>query len=89
MTVYEDTVTNLSQIYDRQSVREQTIWPVFVFNGPFGTIHEEERTILFGIYANTYLHGYNYLNAITVEDLQRLLDTYNASIAQITNEEAM
>ena len=75
-------------IYDRAAVRENTIWDAFQFNGPFGTLHSEERTILFGLYANTYLHGQNYLNAIETEDLAKLVDTYTINMAQLTNDEA-
>jgi len=75
-------------IYERGAVRENTIWPSFLYNGPFGTIAAEERTILFGLYANTYLYGHNYLKEIEAEDLLRLVDTYTVSIAMLTNEEA-
>ena len=75
-------------IYDRAAVRENTIWDAFQFNGPFSTLHAEERTILFGLYANTYLHGKSYLNAIEAEDLAKLVDTYTFNMAQLTNDEA-
>jgi len=75
-------------IYDRAAVRENTIWDSFQFNGPFGAIQAEERTILFGLYANTYLHGQNYLNEIETEDLAKLVDTYTLNMAQLTNDEA-
>ena len=75
-------------IYDRAAVRENTIWGAFQFNGAFGTLHAEERTILFGLYANTYLHGQSYLNAIEAEDLAKLVDTYTFNMAQLTNDEA-
>jgi len=76
-------------IYQRGAVRESIIWAPFQYNGPFNATHEVERAILFGLYANTYLYGYNYLTEIETEDLARMVDTYNAAIAQITNEEAM
>lgn len=76
-------------IYGRGAVREATIWPAFQYNGPFNTVHAAERAILFGLYANTYLHGYNYLIAIETEDLARLVDNFNAAIAQISNQEAI
>lgn len=75
-------------IYERAAAREARIWGGFQFNGPFGTLHVEERTILFGLYANTYLHGQNYLTEIETEDLARLVDTYNNNMAMLTNEEA-
>lgn len=75
-------------IYERAGAREATIWGAFQFNGPFSTLHEEERTALFGLYANTYLHGQNYLSEIETEDLARLVDTYTNNMAMLTNEEA-
>ena len=75
-------------IYDRAAVRESSIWNAFQYNGPFGPIHTEERTILFGLYANTYLHGRNYLREIEAEDLARLVDTYNNNMAKLTGEQA-
>jgi hypothetical protein len=75
-------------IYDRAAVREQAIWTAFSYNGPFGTLHNTERATLFGLYANTYLHGQNYLNDIETEDLSRLVDTYTNNMAKLTNDEA-
>jgi len=75
-------------IYERGMTRERAIWNPFQYNGPFNAAHEIERSILFGLYANTYLYGHAYLQEIEAEDLQRLLDTYNAAIAGITNDEA-
>jgi hypothetical protein len=75
-------------IYQRGAVRENAIWPSFLYNGPFGATAIEERTTLFGLYANTYLHGHNYLEAIETEDLARLVDTYTVNMAQLTNDEA-
>ena len=75
-------------IYERASAREATIWNPFQYNGPFDAAQEVERTILFGLYANTYLHGHHYLQEIETEDLLRLVGAYNASIARISNDEA-
>jgi len=76
-----------STIYERGATRESIIWNPFEHNGPFNTTQEVERTIVFGLYANTYLHGHNYLEEIETEDLAKLVDTYTVAIAQITNEE--
>ena len=73
-----------SIIYERGAAREAIIWPSFQYNGPFNALQETDRTTMFGIYANTYLHGYNYLLEIETEDLARLVDTYDAAIARIT-----
>jgi len=75
-------------IYERGAAREAMIWDSFSYSGPFDSVHATERTILFGLYANTYLHGHNYLNEIETEDLSRLVDTYNNNIAMLTNDQA-
>ena len=75
-------------IYQRGAVRESIIWAPFQYNGPFNAIQTVERAIVFGLYANTYLYGHNYLIEIETEDLARLVDNYTVAIAQITNEEA-
>ena len=77
-----------SIIYERGAAREAVIWNPFQYNGPFNATQEAQRTILFGLYANTYLYGHNYLSEIEAEDLSRLVDTYDAAIAKLTNEEA-
>lgn len=75
-------------IYQRGAAREAIIWNPFQYNGPFNAVQEVERAIVFGLYANTYLHGHNYLSEIEAEDLAKLVDAYTAAIAKITNEEA-
>lgn len=76
-------------IYERGVAREAAIWGVFQYNGPFSSEQSDNRTTIFGLYANTYLHGHNYLSEIEAEDLQKLVDAYNANIAKLTNDEAM
>ena len=75
-------------IYERAGAREAVIWSAFSYNGPFNSVHAAERTTLFGLYANTYLHGQNYLNEIETEDLARLVDAYNNNMAMLTNDQA-
>ena len=75
-------------IYQRGAVREVTIWAPFQYNGPFNAVQTVERAIVFGLYANTYLYGHNYLIEIETEDLARIVDTYTIAIAQITNDQA-
>lgn len=75
-------------IYERGQARESIIWNPFQYNGPFNATQEVERAVVFGLYANTYLHGYSYLQEIETEDLARLVDNYTVAIAQITNEGA-
>lgn len=77
-----------SIIYQRGQSRESTIWDTFLWNGPFNAVHDTERATLFGIYAYSYLQGHAYLQEIETDDLARLVDTYNANIAGITNDEA-
>jgi len=76
-------------IYERGVAREASIWGPFTWNGPFNTDQQVERAIVFGLYANTYLYGHNYLSEIETEDLARLVAAYNAAIAKITNDEAV
>jgi len=75
------------EIYNRAMIREKTIWPSF-FYGISDTNIESTKSIIFGLYANTYLLGHNYLEDIEAEELQRLVDIYDASIAELTMEEA-
>jgi len=75
-------------IYERGMAREATVWNAFSWNGPFRALHEEERTVLFGLYANTYLHGQTYLKEIETEDLAKLVDQYTLNMARLTNGEA-
>ena len=64
-TIYDDDIVHGSaDVFGRGGAREATIWGAFQFNGPFYDLHTVERTMLFGIYANTYLHGMNYLSEI-------------------------
>jgi len=69
-------------IYDRGMVREQTIWPSFLYGMP-NTDIETTKISVFGLYANTYLLGHNYLEDIESEELQRLLDIYNSNVSEL------
>lgn len=75
-----------TSIYNRAMVRENTIWPSFLYGLP-NTDIEATKTIIFGLYANTYKHGHNYLEDIEDEELQRLVDIYNASMSELDMEE--
>lgn len=75
-----------TSIYNRAMVREGTIWPSFLYGLP-NTDIEATKTIIFGLYANTYKHGHNYLEDIEAEELQRLVDIYDASISKLDMEE--
>ena len=65
-------------------VREQSIWPSFLYGMP-GI--ENTKVAIFGLYANTYLLGHNYLEDIETEELQRLVDVYDSNMAELTMEE--
>ena len=74
-------------IYSRAQVREQTIWPSFLYGDPFSVIVEADRVIIFGLYSGTYKYGHNYLIDIETEELQRIIDIYNNSMSQLSMEE--
>jgi hypothetical protein len=71
-------------VYNRAMVREKTIWPSFLYGMP-GI--ESTKTMIFGLYANTYLLGHNYLEDIEDEELQRLIDVYDSNMAELSMEE--
>jgi hypothetical protein len=71
-------------IYNRASIREKAIWPSFLYGLP-GV--ENTKAIVFGLYANTYLLGHNYLEDIESEELQRLVDVYDSNMAELTMDE--
>ena len=87
--IYDDDITHgAADVFGRGAAREASIWGAFQFNGPFPTLHSVERTILFGIYANTYLHGMNYLSEINDISLTQMIANYDNDIARLENEEA-
>ena len=69
--------------FDRAFVRETTIWPPFIHTNPFDHDVAGMRKIIFGLYAMTYRQGFAYLEEVTAEELQRLLDQYEASMAEL------
>jgi hypothetical protein len=71
-------------IYNRAMVREKAIWPSFLYGMP-GV--ESTKVIVFGLYANTYLLGHNYLEDIETEELQRLVDVYNSNMVGLAADE--
>jgi len=74
------------ELFNRGTNRERSIWDPFVYNGPFSTQMTADRSIIFGLYAACYTHGFNYLNDISAEDLLKLLDVYNANTSALDNE---
>lgn len=72
------------EIYDRAMVRELSIWPSFCYGiQGDGTV----KAIVFGLYANSYLLGHNYLKDIEAEELQRLIDAYDSNMAELDMED--
>jgi len=74
-------------IYLRAEARERTIWPAFLYNGPYAVPTENERAIIFGLYAGAYKHGHNYLGDIEAEELQRLVDAHDNNMAELSMKE--
>lgn len=74
-------------VFTRAINREQTIWLPFVYSHSFSTEMQDERVIIFGLYAGTYKYGHSYLKEIEAEDLLRLVNIYDKSMAQLTMEE--
>lgn len=75
-------------IYNRGINRELKIWTPFTYHGaPFNTRMEDDRLIIFGLYAATYKHGFNYLEDIESEALQQLIDIYNMNMNQLDGDQ--
>ena len=68
----------------RHTRREARIWKPFSYSFPFTSTETEERIIIFGLYANTYLNGQSYLKQIEDAELENLLTDYNTRISGLT-----
>lgn len=87
-SIYDDDIVHGSaDVFGRGTAREAAIWSAFQFNGPFPALHATERTMLFGIYANTYLHGMNYLHEIDDISLTQMIENYDNAVARLEAEE--
>jgi hypothetical protein len=75
--------------FARSSAREAKIWKPFIYSFPFGDAQNTERIAVFGLYANAYLNGHAYLQAIEDTELANLLADYNNRIAELTAQERM
>jgi chromosome segregation ATPase len=73
----------------RNTAREMRIWAPFSHSYPFGETETAERTIIFGLYANSYLNGQSYLKQIEDAELANLLADYNNKIAELTLQEQL
>jgi hypothetical protein len=73
--------------YARQTQRESYIWKPFVYSFPFNDNQTQDRSIIFGLYANSYLNSQGYLAELESEDLANLLADYNSKISGLTNEQ--
>ena len=78
----------VQDILDRGLVRGRSIWPAFQHQVPgLLAAHVSERTVIFGIYAGAYLHGYNSLKEITYETLAQMVLAYDQAMAELTADE--
>jgi len=68
----------------RHATREARIWKPFSYSFPFTSTETEERIVIFGLYANTYLNGQSYLKQIEDAELENLLTDYNTRISGLT-----
>ena len=68
----------------RHTTREARIWKPFSYSFPFTSTETEERIVIFGLYANTYLNGQSYLKQIEDAELENLLTDYNTRISGLT-----
>ena len=68
----------------RHAAREARIWRPFSCSFPFTSTETEERIVIFGLYANTYLNGQSYLKHIEDAELENLLTDYNTRISGLT-----
>lgn len=68
----------------RHATREVRIWRPFACSFPFTSTETEERIVIFGLYANTYLNGQSYLKQIEDAELENLLTDYNTRISGLT-----
>jgi len=68
----------------RHAAREARIWRPFSCSFPFTSTETEERIVIFGLYANTYLNGQSYLKQIEDAELENLLTDYNTRISGLT-----
>lgn len=68
----------------RHATREVRIWRPFACSFPFTSTETEERVVIFGLYANTYLNGQSYLKQIEDAELENLLTDYNTRISGLT-----
>lgn len=73
----------------RNTAREAKIWIPFVRSYPFNATETAERVIIFGMFANAYLNGQNYLKQIEDAELANLLTDYNSKISDLTNQETI
>jgi hypothetical protein len=73
----------------RNTARETKIWVPFVRSYPFNATETAERIIIFGMFANSYLNGQNYLKQIEDAELANLLTDYNSKLSELTNQETI
>ena len=70
-------------IYDDFLQRENRIWPAFSHAMRFTVGQGAERVIIYGIFAETYNNGMEYLETIDIFELGLIVDEYNQRIAGV------
>jgi len=78
-----------TQAFQRAQLREQKIWPSFLYTAAFNAEQTTERTQLYGLYSGAYLNMHNYLTEIEATSLENLLDDYNSKVAELDNQETI
>jgi len=78
-----------TQAFQRAQLREQKIWPSFLYSAAFNAEQVIERTQLYGLYSGAYLNMHNYLADIEATSLENLLDDYNSKVAELDNQETV
>ena len=73
---------SISTIIERGRIREDRLWSTFSHD-PFGG----NKIILFGLYANTYLHGYAYLTELSGERLIQIVADFDNKMDRLSAEE--
>jgi chromosome segregation ATPase len=76
------------EIGERMKARGRTIWPSFLHNIPgIVAIQTANRAIIFGVYSGAYLHGYNYLIDVTMDEITLMVRRYDMAMSELTAEE--
>ena len=75
------------EAYGRAMVRELTLWDPFNYSFPFDVNQLSDRAIVYGLYADAYINGHEYLTEVEAVELANLLNDYNAKLAELTTQQ--